>query len=88
MTREELDAKAEAAARDAKCQRCKVVILEDPSKSGVVFGRLMVPMLGVSHTYQLCGRCGLLLRELIYPELDYDEKYQQIKSALVEEFWV
>lgn len=82
-----LEERAEAAARTAVCTRCDVVILEDRSATGVLFGRLIVPVLGVKRQFQLCGKCGLALREFLYPELASDPDYQLKKLALLTEFW-
>lgn len=69
-----LDAAAEEAAERAVCARCGVRILGDPSREGVVFGRVMVPMIRLKEAFQLCGRCGLKLREFLTPEvLDNDD---------------
>lgn len=82
-----LEERAEAAAQEARCQRCEVVILDDASASGVVFGRLIVPVLGVKHEYQLCGKCGLGLREYVFPKLVDDPNYQSVKRQLLMEYW-
>jgi hypothetical protein len=83
----ELTARAEEAANNARCARCQVVILEDSSKTGVVFGRLLVPILGVKHTYQLCGKCGLGLREFLFPGILDDPTYLAVKATLLGEHW-
>jgi hypothetical protein len=82
-----LEERAEAAAREAVCTRCDAVILDEPSRAGVVFGRLMVPVLGAKHEFQLCGRCGLGLREYLYPEVQHDPRYNLIKNLLLTEHW-
>ena len=74
------------AALEARCQRCEVVILEDSSKAGVVFGRLLVPVLGVKHAYQLCGKCGLALREFLFPRLLDDPNFVETKRQLLTEW--
>lgn len=85
---EELQARAEAAAEQAECTRCKVRILADESKTGMVFGRLFVPLAGSRHTFQLCGKCGLALREFLFPHLLDDATYAEIKRLLLTEHWV
>ena len=82
-----LEQRASEAAEKATCQRCEVVILEDSSATGVVFGRLMVPILQVKHAYQLCGKCGLGLREYVFPKILEDHNYLAIKEKLLTEFW-
>ena len=76
--------RASEAAEKATCQRCDVVILQDPSAQGVVFGRLLVPLARVKRSYQLCGKCGLALREFIYPRILDDPVYLEIKRELLE----
>ena len=88
MTEPTLEERAERAAETAQCSRCGVVILQEESKTGVVFGRLIVPILGVTHTYQLCGKCGLLLREFLFPGILDDPVYLAIKNRLLTEFWL
>lgn len=83
-----LEERAEEAAQTAQCDRCKVVILDDSSKLGVLFGRILVPLLGVKHTYQLCGKCGLALREFLFPRILDDPVYQDLKRQLVSEHWL
>lgn len=85
--RPSLEERAAEAASRATCARCKVVILDDSSGSGVVLGRLIVPLLGIKHAYQMCGKCGLALREFIFPDLDRDPVYQECKRKLLTEFW-
>jgi hypothetical protein len=83
-----LDEKAEEAANKATCQRCETVILSDSSAEGVVFGRLIVPILGVKHEYQLCGKCGLGLREYVFPKILEDDGYLAVKNQLLTEHWL
>ena len=85
--RRTLEERAEEAAEEATCQRCDVVILEDPSAQGVVFGRLMVPLLRVQHAYQLCGKCGLGLREYLFPGILEDPSYLEVRRQLLTEHW-
>lgn len=82
-----LEERAEEAARKATCRRCETVLLDDPSAIGMVFGRLRVPMSGVNLSYQLCGKCGLGLREFLQPSLVDDRAYQTAKVQLLTEHW-
>lgn len=82
-----LDERAEAAAREAVCTRCEAVILDEASKAGVVFGRLIVPIVSVTHTFQLCGKCGLGLREFLFPSITEDIIYQSVKHQLLTDHW-
>lgn len=84
MTREELDIKAEAAARNAKCDRCAVKIMESPSYTGAMVGTFRVSVVGVTEGYQLCGRCGLYLREFLRPGLRHQAHFQGVKMELLE----
>jgi len=87
VAHQSLDERAEEAAENAQCTRCGVIILQDTSSSGVVFGRIMVPLLRVTHTYQLCGKCGLALREFVFPALQSDPHFLEVKRRLLTEFW-
>lgn len=82
-----LDERAEAAAQEAVCTRCLAVILDEPSKAGLVFGRVLVPLLGVKDTFQLCGKCGLGLREYLYPEIALDPQYWSARQELLRDHW-
>lgn len=84
----DLDERAEEAARNATCMRCQVVILGEASAVGMVFGRIIVPVTGIQENYQLCGKCGLALREFLTPELLQDQHYLGVKTQLLGEFWV
>lgn len=83
-----LDALAEEAANKATCSRCGVVILADSSAEGVVFGRIMVPLVRVNHAFQMCGKCGLALREFVFPPLLQDRNYLAVKEQLLTRFWL
>lgn len=83
-----LDERAREAAERAECTRCSVRILSDDSKAGLVFGRVFVPVSDARHSFQLCGKCGLALREFLKPSLVDDPEYQLAKHRLLTEFWL
>lgn len=80
----EIEAAAEQAALEARCERCRTFVVMDASAAGTILGRLIIPGAGKKHSFQLCGKCGLQLREFLMPELEFDRVFQEAKAALME----
>lgn len=81
-----LEERAEQAAENARCQRCEKRIMRDKSAEAMAFLRILVPGLGFKKAVQLCGRCGVDLREFLSPELADDPGFQATKQALLGEW--
>lgn len=77
-----LEARAAEAAAQAGCSRCKAVILEEGSLIGLVFVRMEAVATRQKDAVQLCGKCGLLLREFLRPERLDDPRYQAAADLL------
>lgn len=86
--RPELEARAARLAAEAICTRCQTLIMDDSSAAGLMFLSVRVPLMSVKETHQLCGKCGVQVREFLYPELLGDEKFQSAKHELLMEHWV
>jgi hypothetical protein len=69
-------------AKKAKCSRCKETVVESKAMTGTVMVNYYVPAVGVRQRTILCGLCGLLLRELLHPELADNPMYQAAKAEL------
>lgn len=69
-------------AKQAKCSRCKEVVVEAPGMRGTVMVNYYVPALGVRQRVILCGPCGLLLRELLHPEILDSPQYLAASEML------
>lgn len=69
-------------AKKANCSRCKVQIVTAPGMTGTVMVNYYVPALSVRQRTILCGACGLLLRELLHPELLDNPVYQAVVAKL------
>lgn len=79
-----LDARAAEAARNARCGRCRKKMLESGTQEGFLTGYYRVMALRQTVPFQLCGPCGIGLREYLNPELTTDPEFQQIKDGIVE----
>lgn len=73
----------ELAAR-ARCSRCSTSIVDDPSMIGSMFVSSYSPQNDSRNRFTLCGRCGLLFREFIKPDLANDQTYLEAKQVLLE----
>lgn len=82
----DLEERAEKAASEAKCGRCGEVILRGTSAVGMVTGYYRAVALGVTAPFQLCGNCGIALREFINPRLEDDPIFQRVKKK-IQEMW-
>lgn len=80
----DLEERAAKAAQEARCGRCRVVIVSAGSAMGVVTGYYRAVALGSTTAFQLCGLCGLELREFLQPALEDDRAFQNMKDILVE----
>lgn len=69
-------------AKRARCSRCKEQIVTSKTVSGTVMVNYYVPALGVKQRAILCGACGLLLRELLHPEILGDPTYRAVVEEL------
>lgn len=83
---EGLSSEQVAAAKSAKCARCKVPLVESKGLTGTVFVSYYVPLLGVKQREFLCGPCGLAFREFLYPELADNAAFQMAKTELLARF--
>lgn len=79
-----LEERAEEAAKKAKCSRCGTVIMQDPGRLGLATGTLRTSALGTTVGFQLCGKCGLVVREAIWPKLLTDPNYLSLRAELME----
>ncbi len=79
---DELEARAEALASEAECDRCETLLMADASMIGTVFVRAVVPGVGSRRDAALCGRCGLLLQEFLTPALAVNPRFQEIKAEV------
>lgn len=75
-----------AVAREAKCVRCDVPVIEAPGTQGIVMMNYFVPGVGKRERLFFCGPHGLEFREFLYPEILQDPVYAGAKSALQELF--
>lgn len=78
----DLEAKAAEAAKKALCGRCGGVIMETESAIGTVTGYYRAVAIGTVSPFQLCGECGLKLREFLNPQLVEDAIYRGFKELL------
>jgi len=71
-----------AKAREATCSRCTAIVVDSPSVAGTTMVNFYAPASGVRRRVILCGACGLLLREFLYPGLVYNNEYQDVVAEL------
>lgn len=71
-----------ALARTANCTRCNAVVVDEPSVVGTIMFNYYLPSLGMRHRGYLCGACGLLFREFLYPALKDNEAFQALAARL------
>lgn len=77
-----LPASVVETAKEARCSRCKDQIVTSSAMTGTVMVNYYVPALSVRQRTILCGKCGLLLRELLHPELTDNLMYQAAVEKL------
>lgn len=70
------------AAKRARCSRCKEQVVESAGVRGTVMVNYYVPALGARERAILCGPCGLLLRELLHPEVLDQPGYAAARDLL------
>lgn len=78
----DLPASVVETAKQAKCSRCKETVVESSAMTGTVMVNYYVPALSVRKRTILCGKCGLLLRELLHPEILDDPTYLAASEML------
>lgn len=71
-----------AKARDVKCSRCSVVVVDSSSVEGTTMVNFYAPTSGMRRRAVLCGACGLALREFLYPGLLDIPEYQAVAAEL------
>lgn len=71
-----------AKAREATCSRCAVIVVDSPSAIGTTMVNFYAPASGVRSRVILCGTCGLLLREFLYPSLVSNSEYRDVATEL------
>lgn len=71
-----------ANAEKAACSRCKIKIVGSKGMEGTVFFSYFVPSTSHKQRGFLCGSCGLLLREFLYPDLVDNQEYQEAVASL------
>lgn len=69
-------------AKQARCSRCKEQVVESAGVHGTVMVNYYLPSLGTRNRAILCGPCGLLLRELLCPEVLDQPGYQAARDLL------
>jgi hypothetical protein len=80
---DDLDQRAAQAAANARCVRCKEVILDKPSKAGATIVRARCVGTDTEQHVALCGDCGVELLEFLHPELLVDPEWLAGKDALL-----
>lgn len=83
---EEITDEVLATAREAKCERCGIPVVDAPSATGTVLLNYYVPALGTKDRVFLCGEHGLEFREFLYPHVKEDPEYVNAKALLQEHF--
>jgi hypothetical protein len=58
--RQELDTRAEKAAKGARCTSCGVRVLDEPV--GIAYGWATFPGTGRRFSFQFCHRCAVTLK--------------------------
>jgi uncharacterized protein with PIN domain len=79
---DDLEERAAEAAANARCVRCKDVILDKPSKIGATIVRARCVGTDMEQHVTLCGDCGVELLEFLHPELLVDPEWLASKDAL------
>lgn len=79
-----LEERAAEAARNARCGRCRRKMLESGTQEGFLTGYYRVMSLRQTVPFQLCGPCGVELREFLNPALAEDGQFQALKKIILE----
>jgi len=66
--------------KSACCMRCGCVAYEDTSRPLAVTGNLVNASMTAMSNVLLCGRCYLLLVELLFPEKVGDPRWEKYKT--------
>jgi hypothetical protein len=82
MQHPDLPPRVIAKAREVACSRCAVVVVDSPSVEGTTMVNFYAPTSGMRRRAVLCGACGLLLREFLYPRLVDDPDYRAVAAEL------
>ena len=78
-----LEERAAEVAAEARCGMCDKVILDQPDATGALVVRVRSLYSGVGENVQLCGTCGLAVREILNPALKTDTRYQRVKNEMI-----
>lgn len=78
-----LEERAAEVAAEARCGMCSEVILDRPDATGAVVVRVRSLYSGAGENVQLCGTCGLAVREILNPALKTDTRYQRVKNEMI-----
>lgn len=78
-----LEERAAEVAAEARCGMCLKVILDQPDATGALVVRIRALYSGLSENVQLCGMCGLAVREILNPALKTDTRYQRVKNEMI-----
>lgn len=78
-----LEERAAEVAANARCGMCGEVILDRPDATGALVVRIRALYSGAGENVQLCGMCGLAVREILNPTLKTDTRYQRIKAEMI-----
>lgn len=78
-----LEERAAEVAAEARCGMCLKVILDQPDATGAVVVRVRSLYSGAGENVQLCGTCGLAVREILNPALKTDTRYQRVKNEMI-----
>lgn len=78
-----LEERAAEVAADARCGVCSKVILDQPDATGALVVRIRALYSGLGENVQLCGMCGLAVREILNPTLKNNDRYQRIKAEMI-----
>lgn len=65
---------------EAQCMRCKAVAREETSARGIIIGTLMMPGYASARELLLCGKCALVLLELIGPDKVGSPQWAEYKA--------
>lgn len=60
--RQEIDQKADRAARGARCSGCGVRVLDSLQLGPIAYGWATFPATGERVSFQMCGRCAVTLK--------------------------
>ena len=73
-------------ADDALCTRCGCTAKAETSRRGIILGALLMPAFAQARNLLLCGKCALVLLELISPDKVGSQMWQDYKAQKLQEW--